>query len=339
MQMQTVPPQSAPPSESAQPRVFQVDSASPVRVDVFLAGQVGRSRAFIQAQISNERVRINGRPVSRSSSQVEAGDQVEALILEDTRIPGLAPVHADLDILFEDEALLVLNKPQGVVVHPAPGTLGSTLVHHLLHYLRNSPGFSELCPSRPGIVHRLDRGTSGVILVGKTALSHERLGRQFHDRKVRKRYEAIVWGRPEAAGTVSSSIGRAKYDRTRMTSKARTGKPALTAWQTLASTGTFSRLALFPKTGRTHQLRVHLTDLGHPIVGDSTYKKSDYFRSVPTFGKSLRSLLDATQFPFLHAQAIELEHPMSGERMMFQAPPPPNFELFWSTALKESNPQ
>lgn len=310
---------------------YLVDSEQPLRVDAFLATQLGRSRAFIQAQIANHRVRVNGEQAVRASMRVQTGDEVFAEITEDTTIPGLKPVPGDLDVLFEDEHLLVINKPQGMVVHPAPGTLGSTLVHHLLHYLQNVPNFSELSATRPGIVHRLDRGTSGVILVAKSQQTHERLGKQFHDREVRKRYEAIVWGRTEDAGTISSMIGRSRQDPKKMTSSARGGKPALTAWKTQASTEHFSHIWLFPKTGRTHQLRVHLADLGHPIVGDPTYKRSDFFRKLPLMEPAMQDCVRHTVFPYLHAAALEFKHPMTGAEMSFQAPRPAIFSNFLRT--------
>jgi 23S rRNA pseudouridine1911/1915/1917 synthase len=328
--MHTTPTSST--TELASPAVFTVDCLEPMRVDAFLAAQLGRSRAFVQSQIENQRIFINGKAISRASSRVEMGDKVSANVDETAPVSDLVPVEANLAVLYEDDGIVVINKPQGMVVHPAPGTSDFTLVHHLLHHLQMSPDFSQMSSTRPGIVHRLDRGTSGVILVGKTALTHERLAKQFHDRLVRKRYEAIVWGTPDASGTVSSSIGRSKYDRTRMSSRAQNGKPALTAWQRLAAAETFSHVALYPKTGRTHQLRVHLSDLGHPIVGDPTYRKSQYFQKLPTLASALRDQLANTAFPFLHAQAIDFENPLTGKRMLIEAPRPTNFQNFLKAA-------
>lgn len=298
------------------------------RLDVFLASVTGRSRAFAQNQIFGGRVFINGKAANRPSQLIKSGDAIEADIEETAPHSELKPVESELDILFEDAFLLVLNKPQGLVIHPAPGTLGSTLVHHLLHYLQNTPYFSELSPTRPGIVHRLDRGTSGVLLVAKTDKAHEALSRQFHDREIKKRYEAITWGVPKESGIVESIMARSRHDRTQMTSRTDRGKPALTAWRRLATYGDFSHVELFPKTGRTHQLRVHLTDLGHPIVGDKTYKKSDYFRKVPSLSDSIQSYVQNTIFPFLHSEAIEFTHPETQQKILIRAPRPQRFNEF-----------
>ncbi len=184
---------------------------------------------------------------------------------------GLAPEALPLEILYEDQDLILVNKPPGLVVHPAPGHREGTLLNALVHHCPDLAEVGEL--SRPGLVHRLDKDTSGVLVAAKTALAHAHLVRQFHDREVEKIYVALVWGRfDRRAGTIDQQIGRHPTARQKMSAHPRRGKPAVTHWRVVQEyPGPLTLMELSPKTGRTHQLRVHLAMLGHPVVGDATY--------------------------------------------------------------------
>ena len=224
---------------------------------------------------------------------------------------GVEPEAIALDILYEDEQLLVINKPAGLVVHPAPGNWRGTLVAALLHHWHGPrPG---LDPFRPGIVHRLDKDTSGVLVIAKDAATLAALGHQFRRREVQKQYLAWVWGRVRSqSGTITEPIGRNPAHRTRMAVR-RGGRAAETAFEVVERFGDVTLLRLFPRTGRTHQIRVHLTSIGHPIVGDAVYGR----RRTPA-GEVLM------ERQALHAEQIAFCHPGTGQRVRFTAPAPPD---------------
>lgn len=295
------------------------------RLDSYLSRVSQRSRMFIQEQIESGNVRLNGAIVKKCGAKVRVGDTLEAQFAEAMEL-GLIPVAADLDIVFEDESLLVLNKPQGMVVHPAAGHRGETLVHYLLHHLKSDSEFIASSDTRPGIVHRLDRGTSGLLLVAKNRRAQENLSRQFKDRVVKKEYEAVVWGKMAEQGIFDSPIGRHPTDRKKMSSTTRKARTALTRFLRETQYAHFAHLRLFPHTGRTHQLRVHCAESSHPIAADELYAT----RSVGTLTRSLveplRAILEATPFPFLHARAITFVHPSEDRLLSFEAPRPAVFE-------------
>jgi 23S rRNA pseudouridine1911/1915/1917 synthase len=221
------------------------------------------------------------------------------------------PAPIALDVLHEDEALLVINKPAGLVVHPAPGHWQGTLVSALLHRWPTLP--PDLDAARLGIVHRLDKDTSGVLLIAKTAAALADVGRQFHDREIDKQYLALVWGVPRRrSGTISEPIGRHPVHRQRMAVRSR-GRAALTRYEVLEGWGGVALVRAHPATGRTHQIRVHLAALGHPIVADRLYAR----------GRNSRDLGLARQA--LHAESICFRHPGTGERMRIAAPLPADF--------------
>lgn len=268
------------------------------------------SRARWQKALAAGLVKINGTP-ARAADSLRPGDVVETALPP----PAAPPVHAapediPLDILHEDEHLLCLNKPPGLVVHPAAGHWHGTLVNALLYH--GGTVSSGGHPLRPGIVHRLDKDTSGCILVAKTDAAHAALAAQFADRSAQKTYLAIVRGRPRAtAGAITGALARHPVHRQRMTVSHRPGaRPAETAWRVLSSTGNLSLLECRPKTGRTHQIRVHLKHLGHPIAGDRVYGGgADFPRQL------------------LHAWKIAVRHPADGRPLEFAAPVPPDFPL------------
>jgi 23S rRNA pseudouridine1911/1915/1917 synthase len=289
------------------------------RLDRYLAAQgAWGSRSQVQRLIAEGAVRVDGQAV-KAGTVLRSGQTID---VQSSPSPGVpAGVEAEaiaLAVLHEDEWLLVIDKPAGLVVHPAPGHWRGTLVSALLHHWRGPrPG---LDPLRPGIVHRLDKDTSGVLIIAKDAATLAALGAQFRRREIEKQYLAFVWGRVRIQrGTISEPIGRNPVHRMRMAVR-RGGREALTAYEVVERFGEVTLVRLFPKTGRTHQIRVHLAAIGHPIVGDAIYGRSR--------GRSGRVLLSRQA---LHAERITFTHPHTGARVAFTAPLPADL-----AALRES---
>ena len=281
------------------------------RLDRWLAEQWPQfSRARWQKAIAAGLVRVNG-AVARASDSVEAGDVINAAPPPAAKPPAHASAEdIPLDIIYEDDDLLCLNKPPGLVVHPAAGHWQGTLVNAILHHCADVSDGGH--PLRPGIVHRLDKDTSGCILVAKNDTAHTALARQFAERTAQKTYLAVVRGRPRATGgVVTGAIARHPVHRQRMAiSRHPSARAAETTWKVLHSTGNLSLLECRPKTGRTHQIRVHLKHLGHPIAGDRVYGGgADFPRQL------------------LHAWKIAVDHPSTGQRLEFEAPVPDDFPL------------
>ncbi len=257
---------------------------------------------------------------ARPSQEVRPGDRIEV------RFPppaptGLQPEPMDLHVLFEDGSLLVIDKPAGLVVHPGAGAEKGTLVHGLL--ARKGPLSAIGGPRRPGIVHRLDKGTSGLLIIARTDRAHLNLIAQFKGREVEKVYQALVWGRPKgSSGTIEATIGRDRTNRLRMSVKAPRGRPAVSEWRTLRDLPGFTFLEVRPRTGRTHQIRVHLQSIGHAIVGDERYGGAGW-KGVqdPRRRLALRNF----QRLALHAAHLALRHPVSGKRLSFDSPLPAEF--------------
>jgi 23S rRNA pseudouridine1911/1915/1917 synthase len=258
-------------------------------------------------------VRVDGR-VRKTAYQVRGGAEV-AVEIPPPDSSSVEPEPLPLCVLYEDEHLLAIDKPPGLVVHPAPGARRGTLVNALVHRMGALAGVGD--PDRPGIVHRLDRDTSGVLLVARTAAVLEALAQQFRARSIEKRYVAIVRGtlRP-SSGTIDRPIGRHPHERKRMSVRSRRGRSAVTRWTVLERLPGATLVQLRPETGRTHQLRVHLAALGHPIVGDRVYGARRPSRAgEPTCARQA-----------LHAAEIAFMHPATGERMVVRAPLPPDLE-------------
>ena len=303
------------------------------RLDRFLVSQASDvSRARLQQLIASGQVRVNG-DAAKSSLRLREGDQVE--LLATPHPPPLKATAEDipLDVVYEDDALAVINKPAGMIVHAGAGarSRSSTLVNALLHRFASLSGTGgEL---RPGIVHRLDKDTSGLIVVAKSDLAHRRLAEQFSQRRVKKTYLALVHGwMKQDRGTITSAIARDRIRRTRMTTRARGGREAVSHWHVLRRVqsrfGKFSLLELKIDTGRTHQIRVHLASLGHPVSGDGLYgaprELKDKSGSKLVLGRN-----------FLHAAAIELMHPETGAPLRLARPLPPDLEDFLSYLDRE----
>ncbi|HXE81445.1 MAG TPA: RluA family pseudouridine synthase [Vicinamibacterales bacterium] len=287
------------------------------RLDRYLAAVLaGHSRAQVQRLIKQNRVQL-GASTPRANTSVKAGDRV-IVDLPEPAPTDVVPEEIPLDILYEDADIVVVNKPAGMVVHPAAGHASGTLVNALLHRVKDLSGIGgEL---RPGIVHRLDRGTSGVMVVAKRDRAHEALARQFHDREVEKEYIALVWGVVQAGRRIDAPIGRDPYDRHRMSARARRARHAVTRVTYARHFRGVTLVHVAIATGRTHQIRVHLSAIGHPIVGDSVY--GGVRRRVPGDLRAVARL----ERPFLHAARLAFAHPTDGRRMEFTAPLPEDLQ-------------
>lgn len=292
------------------------------RVDRFLSDCLhGFTRAAIQKAITGGLVLVNGRKV-KAACRLHAGDNV------DVTLPGqepltLRPEAIPLDILFEDDDVIVINKQPGLAVHPGAGRKSGTLVNALLnHTLNLSTGGDS---RRPGIVHRLDMDTSGVMVAAKNDASHANLSEQFKAHTTKRRYLALVRGpMKDDEGEIEKPLGRSPSDRKKISTRARKKRKALTRFRVLARYGGISLLELMPETGRTHQIRVHLASIGRPVVGDTLYGwegKRDTPLNLPPLATKL---LRKAHRQCLHAAFLAFTHPVSRELMEFEAPPPPD---------------
>ncbi len=288
-----------------------------VRLDRFLSSLLGdHSRSSLQRLIRDGHVTVGGRSVKPNTS-VRPGERV-AVEIPDPAPSTPVPEDLPLPILYEDADLVVVDKPAGMVVHPAAGHAAGTLVNALLHHIGDLSGIGgEL---RPGIVHRLDRGTSGVMVVAKHDRAHQELSRQFRDREVEKEYIALVWGVVQAGRRIDAPIGRDPVQRQRMSARARRARSAVTRITRATHLPGVSLVQVAILTGRTHQIRVHLSSIGHPIVGDSLY--GGVRRRVPANLRALSRL----ERPFLHAHRLAFHHPLDGRPMECESPLPDDLQ-------------
>jgi 23S rRNA pseudouridine1911/1915/1917 synthase len=302
-----------------------VDAASDgLRLDQYLASVAeDASRSYLQKLLKDGMVSLNGTVCTKASRKVREDD---AIIAEVPPPPDLIPEPEDipLDILHEDAEVLIVNKPAGLVVHPAPGHYSGTLVNAVLHHCPDfqRPG-SDLV--RPGIVHRLDMLTSGVMVVAKTQRAFSHLGEQAAAHAFDRRYLALVRGHfKEDRGRIDASIGRSTADRKRMAVTGVRAKEAVTNFEVRERFSTASLVALRLETGRTHQIRVHMRFAGRPILGDPIYGVADFtgWKVAP----ELRAALEALPGQALHAELLGIEHPATGEHLTFTAPPPAAFQ-------------
>ena len=291
---------------------------SGLRLDLFLtAREIGLSRSQVQRAVEERRVQVNGRP-GRAGRKLKTGDVV-AIDLPAARPSGVLPEAIPLKILYEDASLLVIDKPAGIVVHPAAGHSSGTLVNALLHHCRDLSGIGGVL--RPGIVHRLDKGTSGLMMAAKSDEAHWGLAGQFKRHEVRKTYLALVYGDPKTdGGRIEAAVGRHPTDRKRMSTQSRRGRSAVTIWRVRERYGVAALLEVDIETGRTHQIRVHLTDLGHPVVGDRVYGGAGRIRTVGD--PAARARMKALDRQALHSWRLAFTHPVTGEKMQFSAPLP-----------------
>lgn len=281
------------------------------RLDRFLVSVLERhSRSQIQKLITDGRVTVDRRD-ARANLAMRQGDVVTVHVPEPAP-SEVAPEPLPIDILYQDADVAVVNKPAGMVVHPGAGHVSGTLVNALLHHLPDLSGVGgEL---RPGVVHRLDRGTSGVMIIAKNDEAHHELSRQFHDREVEKEYIALVWGVVQAGRRIDAAIGRDPENRQKMSARARRARHAVTRITRAHQMPSVTLCHVAIQTGRTHQIRVHLSAIGHPVVGDALY--GGVRRHVPGDVRAVQRL----ERPFLHAARIVFHHPRDGRRMEFAAP-------------------
>ena len=283
------------------------------RLDAFLAENIdGWSRSRLQRLIENEDVLVNESAV-KPSYKIHDGDDIEIDLIE-VPVARFEPENIPLDIVFEDEYLAVINKPAGMVVHPGAGVQSGTLANAIAYHFANWPPAYASGSDRIGIVHRLDKDTSGLIVVAKTDEIHEALSEQFRERLVYKSYVALVHGSPDTnTGKIEAPIGRNKHNRLRM-KVATHGRSALSLWKVRQRYAKFTLLDVEIKTGRTHQIRVHMGYINHPIVGDEIYNEG---RDNTVADTDVRNAIRNLGRFFLHAERLSFTHPKTGERMDF----------------------
>lgn len=278
-------------------------------MEFFKDNDLGLSRTFVQKLISEGNVTVTGANLIKPHLKVKTGDEIRICIKE-KKPSTIKPEAIPLEIVYEDQDLAVINKHSGLVVHPAPGNYEHTLVNALLHHFKN---LSDINPERPGIVHRLDKETSGLLVVAKNNSAHLALAKQFARHSIKRKYTALVKGKMEFdENIIEIPIGRHPYKRKNMSAGfGKKTKYAKTYYRTLSRGPDYSLLELEPFTGRTHQLRVHLAFLGHPILGDAKYGKGNGFGRLA-----------------LHARYIGFVHPRTGKSLEFSCDLPPEFNAF-----------
>jgi 23S rRNA pseudouridine1911/1915/1917 synthase len=285
------------------------------RLDRYVSQELPHlSRSRVQQLIEQGNVKLNDTVCTTKKTTVKAGDVI-ALEIPETEPLELQPENIPLDILYEDDQLLIINKPAGLVVHPAPGHEAGTLVNAILAHCPNLPGIGGV--QRPGIVHRLDKDTTGAIAIAKTELAHQHLQAQLKSKTARREYLGIVYGAPKTqSGIINMPIGRHPIDRKKMAvvPVEQGGRTAITHWQIQERLGNYTLIHFQLETGRTHQIRVHSAQIGHPIVGDPVYSS----------GRSVGVNLPGQA---LHAWRLRLEHPVSKDFIEVSAPPPQTFTI------------
>lgn len=281
-----------------------------IRIDRYLAEQCPEfSRSYLQKLLKEQKVTADGRPV-KANYKIQPGAEIQVEI-PDMEVPDIRPEDIPLDILYEDEHLLVVNKPKGMVVHPAAGHTEGTLVNAVMaHCGDNLSGINGVL--RPGIVHRIDKDTTGALVICKEDAVHRDLAEQLKEHSIKRRYRAIVQGNlKEDEGTIEGPIGRHPTDRKKMVINYKNGKDAVTHYKVLERFGQYTYIECRLETGRTHQIRVHMTSIGHPLLGDTVYGSS----------KNPFHLQGQT----LHAMILGFRHPVTGEYIEFEAPLPDYF--------------
>jgi 23S rRNA pseudouridine1911/1915/1917 synthase len=295
------------------------------RLDQFVAGtDLQLSRSLAKTLIEKHLVLLNQKP-TKPSTHLKAGDVISGTLPEPEPL-SLDPEPLPLRILYEDPSIIVIDKPSGMVVHPAYGNLRGTLVNALLYHCKDLAGINGVL--RPGIVHRLDKDTSGVMVVAKDDEAYCQLTKQFKSRTVEKVYLAIVYGPfSKEEGLIDAAIGRHPHERKRMSLRTRGGRMAITRWKVAERLNGFTFLEVFPQTGRTHQIRVHLSSIGHPLLGDPLYGRkgrSGTIRDPALKGCAIRMGRQA-----LHAYRLGFIHPKTGEKVQFESPLPKDMKETW----------
>ncbi|MDK9699693.1 MAG: RluA family pseudouridine synthase [bacterium] len=306
---------------------------APTRLDIFLAFRTGMSRSRVKAWIEEANVVVNNAP-ARASYLVRPNDEVFWVPFLPPA-PELIPEDIPLNVLYEDETIIAINKPAGIVVHPAQSIRSGTVVNALLWHVSKTQ--EELSPGlpggdteglRPGIIHRLDKDTSGILLAAKSLQAQQILAKAFSDRTVHKTYIALVWGDlNKKTGRIDAPIGRHLYERA-LFAVVPDGKAAVTNWEVVERFGLWTLVHCFPETGRTHQIRVHFAHIGHPVFGDPLYGGRN--RQLARLTSAQRNLsakaLQLCNGQFLHAHRLDVPHPSRGGRLDLIAPLPDNLE-------------
>ena len=305
-----------------------------LRVDIFINKKENDiSRTRIKNLILAKKLKINNKLLIDPSKKTLAGDRIE-LIIPEPKIASLKPYNYKLDITYEDEDLIVLNKPAGIVMHPGAGNFDNTIVNALINYDKNSLSSigDEL---RPGIVHRIDKNTSGLVVIAKNNQSHEHLSNQFNKHSVKRVYQLLIWGKVRPTkGKIETLITRSSKNRQMMEVSSSKGKKAITNYKTLeifenTNTPTLSLLECKLETGRTHQIRVHMNYLGNSIVGDDKYKKK--FKRIKNINPLLEKNLIKLNRQFLHAKTLGFIHPKKNKEMVFNSILPNELQIILKT--------
>ena len=292
---------------------FLIDEESKgTRIDRVLSLLLAESsRSYIQKLIEKGNVTVDGKPCTAKNYKVNAGQQVE-LVMPEPQNLSVEPEDIPLDIVYEDDDVLVVNKPRGMVVHPAVGNYTGTLVNAIMHHCGERLS-SINGVIRPGIVHRIDKDTSGLLMIAKNNMAHESLSAQLAEHSITRRYNALVYSNPsQDEGTVDAPIGRDPKNRLRMAVTSQNSKRAVTHWKVLERFGKYTLIEARLETGRTHQIRVHMSHIKHPLVGDMVY------------GPKKQPLTEDGQM--LHARVLGFVHPRTGEYMEFERPLPDEFQ-------------
>ncbi len=287
------------------------------RLDTLIAKRAGITRSQAKRLINLGKVLVNETPATKAGEKPSVKNAVVEVDVQAAEPAGLKPEPHPLTIAYADDHLAVVDKPAGMVVYPGAGHPGGTLLNALVHHTGKLASIGG--PLRPGVVHRLDKDTSGLIVIALDDRSYYGLVGQFRDRSIKRKYEALIWGSPrEDEGIVNLSIGRSASDRKKMSTRSRRGKEAVTRWKVLRRFRSASLVQATLGTGRTHQIRVHLASLGHPVLGDRTYGRKT---SIELEGSKVH-----VPRQMLHAKTLGFVHPVTGESMEFEAPLPPDMK-------------
>lgn len=307
------------------------------RLDVYLSEvEHVATRAQVQRLIRSGHVLLDGRPV-KPSHHTHGGEHV-AITIPDPEPSRMEPESIPLDIVYEDRSLLVVNKPAGMVVHPGSGVRQGTLANALLAHCTDLSGIGGVL--RPGIVHRLDKGTSGLLLVAKDDRTHLALSEDLKARRIKREYLAVVWGVPPKGESIETLIGRSRSDRKKMAVLRTDGRRAITRFEIKEAFEFASLLGVTLQTGRTHQIRVHLAHIGHPVFGDPTYggRRRKYGSLSKTAMERARGCLALIERQALHARSLTFKHPGTGQELRFEAPLPGDMKKL-IVALRGSSPE
>ncbi len=321
--------------ELGRPTLLTADAPWP-RLDHFLTARLdGLSRTVVQSLIKGGRVQVDGETVLKARAPLAGGERIT--VGSAPREPSrLAPQEMPLDVLHEDDQIIVLNKPAGLVTHPGGSIRNGTLANGLAARFEQLSGLNG--PARPGIVHRLDKGTSGVMVVAKTDAAHRHLSEQFARREVDKYYLALVWGAAPEHGQVEANLVRDPHNRVLFRATQARGRSALTLFRALEYFHGFTLLEARPRTGRTHQIRVHLAHLDHPVFGDQPYGGAKPVAAIPPAQRPIVARLRRVlSRPALHAQSLSFLHPQTRKRVTWSAPLPDDFRTALDALRRDSS--